>query len=418
MNASGSAALHRTLAILLAAVPACMILTDWIIAPWAAALGFAVVFAAAGVTALAALRRNIEIRFAWILVPLLAIVLVGLSQLALGVPRYRFPAWWAILSWTAALALVWSGLQAFSEPGATRAFRTTAIAFGTLLGFEAVLQSFSSAPYKIYGLVSMANYLPMGPFPNRDHYCALMELLLPFALWRGLGNRRMSWICFTSAGVMYASVIASGSRAGAFIATLETLLLLVARVRLRPGPHPDRSPLRATAVIAMLVGIGGSIAGWGLVLERLSAKDLFAFRREFLISTLRMIQDRPWLGFGLGSWPWIYPHYAIIDPISVANHAHNDWVEWTSEGGLFFGALLAVIAARAIRLSIEMPWGIGAVAVFAHSAIDFPLQRPPLLLAVLLVLVAMEVEHSHREVHPTIERTLDGPAGALSLQST
>jgi len=263
----------------------------------------------------------------------------------------------------------------------------------------------------------MANYLPMGPFPNRNHYCALMELLLPLALWRGLGNRRASWICFTSAGVMYASVIASGSRAGTFIATLETVLLLVAKVRLS-RPHNDRSALWTTAVMAMLVAIGGSIAGWGVVLERLSAKDLFAYRREFLISTMRMIQARPWLGFGLGSWPWVYPRYAIIDPISIANHAHNDWAEWTSEGGLLVGALLAAIAVRCCWLSIEMPWGIGAVAVFAHSAIDFPLQRPPVLLAVLLVLVALEVEHSRREVHPSIARTLDVPAGALSLEST
>ncbi len=417
MNAPGWVGMRRMLAILLGATPACLILTDWIIAPWSAALAFAVIFAVAGVTAVGAMGRNFEIRFAWSLIPLLAVVLLGLAQLALGLPAYRFATWWATLSWAAALALAWSGLQAFSAPGATRALRTAGIVFGTLLALEAVLQSFSATPYRIYGLINMVTYLPMGPFPNRDHYCALMELLLPFALWRGLRDRRVSWIYFTSAGAMYASVIASGSRAGACIATLETLVLLVARVRLI-RPRGERSAVRITAAIAMLLIIGGSVAGWGVVLERLQVKDPFAYRREFLISTLRMIADRPWLGFGLGSWPWVYPRYATIDPISVANHAHNDWVEWTSEGGLLFGGLLAAIALRCCWLSLKMPWGMGTVAVFAHSAIDFPLQRPPLLLAVFLVLAAMEVEHSRRYVHLALERTVAVPSGALSLQST
>ena len=60
------------------------------------------------------------------------------------------------------------------------------------------------------------------------------------------------------------------------------------------------------------------------------------------------------------------------------------------------GALIALIALRCCWLALEMPWGIGAVAVFAHAAVDFPFQRPPLMLAVLLVLVVMEVEHSDR----------------------
>jgi O-antigen ligase len=397
MNSAGTESatgLRRTAALLLAAAAAYLIVTDWIIAPWSAAVAFVVVFAVAGVTAVRAMGRDFEVRSTWVLVPLAAVVLLGLAQLALEIPDYRFATWWSTLRWAAALAFVWSGLQAFSAPGATDAFRWAVVVFGALLAFEAVLQLFSGDP-RIYGLVKLEDYLPMGPFPNRDHYCALMELILPFALWGGIRNPRWAWTYFTSAGMMYASVIASASRAGFVIATLEIVVLLVMGIRLK-RMQADPQSGRMTAAIAVLVAIGGGVVGWSAVLERFQWKDLFAYRREFLESTLRMIHDRPWLGFGLGSWPWVYPRYAIIDPVAVANHAHNDWVEWASEGGIFFGALIALVAIRCFWLSLEMPWGIGVVAVFAHAAVDFPFQRPPLLLAVLLVLVVMEIEHARR----------------------
>jgi O-antigen ligase/polysaccharide polymerase Wzy-like membrane protein len=383
---------RRTVAALLAGATLYLIVTDWIIAPWSAAAAFAAIFAATGVISVRALGRDFGIRSAWVLVPLAAVVLLGLAQLAVGLPDYRFATGWSTLGWAAALALVWSGLQAFSVRGATDAFRWAVVAVGALLALEAILQLFSGDA-RVYGLVELPGELPMGPFRNRDHYCALMELILPFAVWGGIRNRRRAWIYFTSAGIMYASVIASASRAGFVIATLEIGVLLVLGVR-RKGAHTNSQAGRITGAIAMLVAIGGGVAGWSAVLERFHAKDLFLYRREFLVSTLRMIHDRPWLGFGLGAWPWVYPRYAIIDPIAVANHAHNDWAEWTSEGGILLGALLALLALRCCWLSLELPWGIGAVAVFAHAAVDFPFQRPPLLLAVLLVLVVMEVEHS------------------------
>jgi O-Antigen ligase len=395
MNAVG---FRRAVAVLLAAAATYLILTDWIIEPWCASVAFVVAFGVAGAIAVRALGRDFEVRLTWMLVPLAAVVLWGLVQLAFGIPDYRFAAWWSALSWAAMLAFVWSGLQAFSAPGATDAFRLGVVVFGALLALEAVLQLFSGDP-RIYGLVELEYYLPMGPFRNRDHYCALMELILPIALWSGIRNRRRAWIYFTAAGMMYASVIASASRAGFAIATLEIVVLLVVGIRLK-RMQADPQAGRMTAAIAVLVAIGGGVVGWSQVLERFQLKDLFAYRREFLESTLRMIHDRPWLGFGLGSWPWVYPRYAIIDPVAVANHAHNDWVEWASEGGILFGVLIALVALRGLWLSLEMPWGIGVVAVFAHAAVDFPFQRPPLLLAVLLVLVVMEIEHARRGRSP------------------
>ncbi len=197
---------------------------------------------------------------------------------------------------------------------------------------------------------------------------------------------------FRAASIVYASVIASQSRAGAAIATLEIVFLLAANL-LRRRTRGDAPKARRSVAVAMIVAIAGGVVGWTAVIERFNVRDLFEYRREFLQSTLRMIHDRPWFGFGLGSWPLVYPRYAFIDAIAVANHAHNDWVEWASDGGIIFALLIGVVALRALWLSIELPWGIGTFAVFTHAAVDFPFQRPPLLIAVLMILALMEIEH-------------------------
>lgn len=386
---------RRNAAILLSLSAAYLLLTDWVIVPWSTCVAFVMVFAITAAIAVRALWADFDFQTCWLLIPLGAIALWGPAQLVAGVPQYRFDTWWSSLSWAASLAFFWCALQVFSPARLSAAFRLGVVIFGALLGLEAVLQLFSG-DMRIYGLVALGDdTLPMGPFRNRDHFCSLIELILPLALWIGIRDRRRAWIYFTAAGVMYASVIASASRAGSVIATLEVVLLLsVGIFRKRTGA--DAPAARLTVAIAILVAIGGGIVGFGPVLDRFFVKDPFQGRREFLITTLQMIRDRPWFGFGLGSWPWVYPRYAFYDPVLFANHAHNDWVEWAANGGIPFALLLGVITMRAVWLSLDLPWGLGTVAVFAHATIDFPFARPPLLVAVLLMLAIMELEHARR----------------------
>jgi len=386
---------RRNAAILLSLSAAYLLVTDWIIEPWSTCIAFAMIFGITAAIAIRALWTDFDLHTSWLLVPLGAVALWGPAQLALRLPEYRFETWWSTLTWAAALACFWSALQVFSPLRLSNGFRIAVVIFGALVALEAVLQLFSG-DVKIYGLVDLSDdSLPMGPFRNRDHFCSLIELILPLVLWTGIRNRRGAWIYFTAAGIMYASVIASASRAGAVIATLEVIALLtVGMVRKRTGV--DAPATRLAVAIAILVAIGGGVVGFGPVLDRLFVKDPFGGRREFLVATLRMIHDRPWFGLGLGSWPWVYPRYAFYDPVAHANHAHNDWVEWAANGGILFAALLALVAVRACWLSLELPWGLGTVAVFAHATVDFPFARPPLLLAVLLMLAVMELDYARR----------------------
>src|SRR5271166_6367643 len=104
MNAAetvSAAGLRRTGAVLLAAAAAYLIMTDWIVAPWSAAAAFVAVFAVAGLTAARAMVSDFEVRSTWLLIPLAAMVLLGLAQLALDIPDYRFETWWSTLGWAA-----------------------------------------------------------------------------------------------------------------------------------------------------------------------------------------------------------------------------------------------------------------------------------------------------------------------------
>jgi len=106
-----------------------------------------------------------------------------------------------------------------------------------------------------------------------------------------------------------------------------------------------------------------------------------------------MIRDRPWMGFGLGTWSTAYPGYALFDNGLFANQAHNDWAQWAAEGGLPFFFMMLSIAIWSVRAAARSVWGVGIVAVFLHCLVDYPIQRPALagLFFVLLgVLAAQE----------------------------
>ena len=91
-----------------------------------------------------------------------------------------------------------------------------------------------------------------------------------------------------------------------------------------------------------------------------------------------MIRDHPWMGSGLGTWSTAYPKYAKFDRGVFANQAHNDWAQWTCEGGLPFAALMLWIAIWSVRASRHALWGIGIVTVLIHCSVDYPIQRPAL----------------------------------------
>ena len=129
--------------------------------------------------------------------------------------------------------------------------------------------------------------------------------------------------------------------------------------------------------------------GWQVTAEEFRDPEPYRVRRELLVSSLTMIAERPWSGFGLGTWPAAYPAYARFDNGVTANHAHNDWAEWAVEGGLPFFVLTVLLAIWTLRPAADSLWGIGAPVVFVHSLVDYPLREPAIAALLFAIMGAL-----------------------------
>jgi hypothetical protein len=248
--------------------------------------------------------------------------------------------------------------------------------FAFLIAVLATFQTFTSNG-KVFWLFATP-YVDsvMGPILNRNHYAAFIEAVLPFALYRATGSQRDGLLFSGISAVMYASVLASASRAGTILTTAEAVL--VPLLLWLFGRVSRRNVLFSLLRVGFFFAIFVSVVGWEPVWARLRTPDPLAIRRELAISTLHIIESHPFFGTGLGTWPTVYPRYAILDTGFFANQAHDDWLEWTAEGGLPFGIMLLTLFVWSLRPAFRSVWGLGVVAVFLHATVDYPFSRPAL----------------------------------------
>lgn len=368
-------------------------LTLWVRGRWALSLVQAGVFTLGILWTWGWARRRHAARPSFLFLPLTFAVCWGLAQLALNATEYRFATEEAVLYWLAALTAAFLAVQTLAAKPARDRLLQALMYFGFGVSVLAVTQYFTSKG-KVYWLFPTGYPDAMGPFVYRNNYAAFIELLLPLALLRAIRERREAWFHAAVAGVMYASVVACASRAGSVLATAEILAVLA--LAWGRGWLSLRGSALAVAKVAALAAVFVAVVGWSALLERFEQKDPYVHRREMLESSLDMARERPWMGFGLGTFEAVYPAYARFDIGLVVNHAHNDWAEWLAEGGVPFLAALASMAIWAVRPAIRSIWGIGLLSVFLHALVDYPMQRLGLALWVFVLLGALAAEAGER----------------------
>ncbi len=329
-----------------------------------------------------------------LLVPFAGATVWGFLQLAVSSTVYRFDSWNAVLFWATALVLVFVSVQTLRQTDSRRSFLRLLLYFGFALSVLATTQYFTSAG-KIFWIFPSGYPDALGPFVYRNNYAAFIELLLPLALLEMVRNSRRAFVYALSAGVMDASVIASVSRAGCILATAEMVVVLI--LALARGLITLRGLGSSWLRIVAFACIFTVVVGWQ-VLERFKQPDPFVHRREMFFSALAMARERPWLGFGLGTFEKAYPAYATFDIGLVVNHAHNDWAEWLAEGGFPFLLLLASVAAWALRPAFRTIWGLGLISVSLHALVDYPMQRLGLAASVFVLLGALAAEERDRRL--------------------
>lgn len=337
----------------------------------------------------AAIRRT-EAAFHWLAIVPVACAGWAAMQVLSGWTVSTHETWNSASAWLARAAVFCLAFAGFRDRERRESCITAMVWFGGAYALLGLLGWYAGNGSILWLFPSGYTEQVAGTFANRDQFAALMELLLPFALARTLAGHG-SAAAATCAGLMFASVVASASRAGVLIVAAEALVFIAVACR--------RRNYQAAGFAAVAVAVCTLIGGWTYALERFSLADPFAYRREMLAATVEMIRSRPLTGFGLGSWPAVYPGFAVFDPPGVyMNHAHNDWAEWAADGGIAFVLLPGILAGASALFMRRRIWAMGVPAVFLHAAVDFPLHKTALFFALVFVtaLVASTIrEHKH-----------------------
>ena len=232
-----------------------------------------------------------------------------------------------------------------------------------------------SVSRKIFGLFPTGYNLVMGPIVYHTHFAVFIETILPIALFLALSEVRNSFTFLGVSAVLLTAVVVSASRGGLIIGCAEIFSYWCCRISGNPWLAGKSVRWHWPWWVDSRSDVD---CGFGTISERFYSEALTAGRLQFAISTLHMIAVHPWIGWGLGCWPAVYPAFATFDPGAIVNQAHCDWLQWTAEGACRSGFSMLSLALWGVRPAIRSIWGIGMIAVLIHAAFDYPFSRPAL----------------------------------------
>jgi O-antigen ligase len=223
-----------------------------------------------------------------------------------------------------------------------------------------------------------------------------MEMLTPFPLTLALsrhvhGNRKL--VLAAVAALMAGTIFLCGSRGGmlAFGVQIVALAFLV-RPQRSNWKRPAALGLFLVVMIAFLVWIGGNEMTRRLMNINSEARQELSGGVRLTIDrdSVHMWRERPLLGWGLGTFPVVYPQFRSFYTRFFVNEAHNDYLQLLVETGVAGAAIslwfLVLTFRRAMPKLVnwtETASGtltvaalMGCIGILVHSFVDFNLQIP------------------------------------------
>ena len=328
--------------------------------------------------------------------PMIAFAALMLLQLALGWTAYRHETVSRAFLYCAYGAICFLLVQCLRKAAQVKTLAIVLTAYGSALALFAVLQSLGSNT-KLYWLRTprFGGWI-YGPYVNHNHYAGLMEMLVPIPLvlaLTGYVRGRHKILAAAAAAVMASTIFLSGSRGGMLAIAVEGVVLAAFLIKRQTGP---RVALALGAFLVIVVGLLTWLGGGELTKRMASiqseAKAEISGGTRLAIDRdgLRMFAQRPVLGWGLGTFPEVYPQYRSFYTNFRVNAAHNDYVQLLVEmGALGFAVMLWFVVAlylRAVRKlhhwhsdlngAIALTALLGCTGILVHSFLDYNLQIP------------------------------------------
>jgi len=235
-----------------------------------------------------------------------------------------------------------------------------------------------------------------GSYVNHNHYAGLMELLMPIPLvlsFTHMLHHKERNAARIAAATMAGTVFLCGSRGGMLAVLAEFIVLAVILVRYKKG---TRIALGVGAFAIVLVCLLAWLGGAHLI-ERISSISTETrteisggMRLSIDRDAFRMFLHRPLLGWGLRTFPVVYPQFRSFYTNFFVNEAHNDYLQLLAEMGLLgFGTMLwflVVLYRSAFRKignwtsdvsgAATAACMLGFTGILVHSLFDFNLQIP------------------------------------------
>lgn len=252
----------------------------------------------------------------------------------------------------------------------------------------------------------------IGTYPNRNHLAGLLEMALPVALalmvsagpasvgfsrfplqFLGAFARRRDiqrWVAMFVVIALLVGLILTRSRMGVALAVVGILISLLVFVR---AGGWSRAAVRP---VAWAVGVGVVVLvmlGLIPILMRFVTLDpLHDVRWSVFARTMELAGIFFPFGSGPGSFSLVFPRVQSADLRYVVNHAHNDYLEWLVEAGLFALVLIVIFGMLFIQrwwylwrrcdsqpetsTLVQLAAGVSLVLLALHSLVDFNLRIP------------------------------------------
>jgi O-antigen ligase len=320
--------------------------------------------------------------------------LVGL-QLVSGRTAYWFITWRTALMWSAYGMIFFVTTQALYRTAQIRIFAFFFVAFGFLVALFSIVQQFTWNGNLYWVVPNRQAGWVYGPYVDHAHYAGLMEMLVAIPLVFAMMScwQKPLRVLFGFAAVLMASTIfLSGSRGGMVAFGLQMILLaVILGVQAR-----SRSHVLLLLLMAVLLALWLVVVSPGGVSERIGqlsgtqGRQAAVDRLRIAKDILKMIAARPVLGWGLGTFPIVYPSFRTFPTNFFVNAAHNDYAQMTVETGLMGLAIICafiVFLYRAglsrieswrtdVRSATSLAGMIGVTGILMHSFWDFNLQIP------------------------------------------
>jgi O-antigen ligase len=341
------------------------------------------------------LEREMKIRWNPLFLPMGAFGLLIAAQLLFRRSAYPHDTVSLALLYLSYAMLCFLAGQALLRGSQARSLALIFSLYGAALAGFSLIHAISSNG-KLYWIRQprMGGWI-YGPYVNHNHYAGLMEMLVPIPLVLSLtrlASSKTRTAAAAAAAVMAGTIFLSGSRGGMLAIAAELVILAALLVKQKRGVRTAIGVgVFLAIVVGLLIWVGGGelsrrIATVGPAHSELSRDIRFYINRD----GFRMFLKRPILGWGLGTFPVVYPQFRTFYTNFFVNEAHNDYLQLLVEMGLLGFAtmlwFLLTLYTRAVRKignwtgeisgAVTLACLLGLSGILVHSAVDFNLQIP------------------------------------------